>query len=125
VDTLDKLTLGVEEVVDTFPCLECGAVYRKPWTLRTHMKKKHNFTENEPVFTCEECDANFRDMNHLSKHKKTHEKIFVCKKCEEVFFSRKEINDHMKIHLVCDICARVCNSEYLLKRHISSHNLNT
>ena len=122
MDTLDKLSLDAGEVVASFPCMECGLVYKKPWTLQTHLKKKHNFTENRPVFTCDECGAEFADTNHLSKHKKTHEKIFVCKKCEEVFFAKKEFNDHMKTHLVCDVCSRVCTSEYLLKRHVSSHN---
>ena len=55
-------------------CDVCGAKYKVPWTLKSHMVKKHN-----TKIACKHCDETFSDKIshdiHLSKH------IFSCTKC--------------------------------------------
>ena len=108
---------------ESFPCKECGAVYKKPWTLKQHMKKKHEITEELSEFNCNLCDAVFHDQSKLTKHVKIHAKIFVCQECKEVFFEKGDLNKHVKTHLVCKVCSRVCESQFYLNRHIRSHKI--
>ena len=102
--------------------MDCGAKYKKPWTLKNHMKKKHNQILEES-HKCEECNAIFFDKKHLRNHLKIHEKIFVCDQCKEVFLKKVELNQHSKSHIVCHVCEKVCETEFLLRRHLKSHKI--
>ena len=116
--------LNIEDSLEVFVCKLCAAVYKKSWTLRTHMRKKHN---EENSFNCDQCSLTFSDAKglevHVAVHAKPHERIFVCDICEEVFFDKSKLTVHKKKHLVCKICNRVCDNTYALTRHIRSHNV--
>ena len=62
--------LGLQECRDTV----CGSEYKKPWTLKNHIKKKHG-------------EAN------LSGTGQTMERFHICKVCSEVFVSKLALND--------------------------------
>ena len=34
-------SLNLEKSIEKFKCDECGSEYKKPWTLKNHIKKKH------------------------------------------------------------------------------------
>jgi len=122
VDGLEKLTLEPAKKEESLDCKVCGAKYKKPWTLKSHMKNKHGANESEPVtFKCDICDAFLSDKKRLDNHMKTHEKIFVCSDCQEVFFDKISLTSHFKTHLICTICERKCESKYSLSRHMKSH----
>ena len=112
-----------DEKEDIFPCSECDDIYKKPWTLKTHLRKKHNISKDALEFKCDICEEVFPDQNNLSKHKKIYQTIFACQECKEVFFSKKDLTNHKKSHLVCRICTRVCDTKFLLNRHIANHKL--
>ena len=120
-DQFEALSVGVQSQ-DIFPCLECGSTYKKPWALKMHMKKKHGIEEVKQLFECSECKATFETKSYLQKHAKVHEKIFVCGECKEVFLKKVDLNKHSKLHNICKICERVCETPYLLKRHMKSHD---
>ena len=124
VDSLEEqfkaLTVDVQSQ-DIFPCIECGANYKKPWTLKAHMKKKHGMEEEiKKLFECSDCNVTFETKSYLQKHVKVHEKIFVCSECKEVFLKKVALNKHSKLHNICKICERIFETPYLLKRHIKS-----
>ena len=97
-------SLSLEKNIEKFKCNECGSEYKKPWTLKNHIKKKHG-------------EAN------LSGSGQTVERFHVCKVCSEVFSSKLALIDHQKLHLSCQICGRTCESKFALKRHIMCHKL--
>lgn len=144
-DTLDDLatemsSLTVKDPLDDFECLECGAKYKKPWTLKAHINKKH-----AQEITCRDCNLDFKDVQelevhmashnkicnicdkvfssewNLQRHIKIHDKIFVCEECKEVFLDKKSFTEHQKLHLVCNICKKHFGSKTQLKRHIMTH----
>ena len=110
--------------VEAYLCLECGNIYQRSWTLKSHMKKKHNLTLEEESFNCEVCNTIFFDKKHFRNHVKIHEKFFVCYQCKEVFLKKSELTRHAKSHFVCQDCGKVCESEFLLRRHLKSHKNN-
>ena len=67
-----------DEKEDIFPCSECDNIYKKPWTLKTHLRKKHNISKDGLEFKCDICEEVFPDQNNLAKHKKIHQTIFAC-----------------------------------------------
>ena len=72
VDVSEKLEeLDLAGGGEKFDCKECGNSYKKPWTLKAHMKKKHRESD-EPVI----------------------QKLHVCKVCEEVFVSKIALRSH-------------------------------
>ena len=102
VGTLEELSIDPTQKPDeSLSCGECGAKYKKPWTLKTHMSKKHG----------------------IAKHEQMHDKILVCEECKEVFYDKVSLTKHVKYHFVCQICKRVCDSKYALNRHIRSHKV--
>ena len=124
-ETFARLEIQASEELKSFICEECGANYKRPWTLKAHMKKKHNFAEEceKKSYKCDQCNEFFSDNKSLAKHLKTHEMIYVCEECKEVFLAKSNLSKHMKSHLVCGICTRVCESKYYLNRHIRSHKV--
>ena len=94
-DKLDNMSLEPKKYV----CEECGAKYKVPWTLKSHMTKKHSTKENVSTF----------------------EKIFICKECSEIFTSKLLLEDHEKVHCICPICKRQCISKSDFKRHLTNH----
>ena len=129
-DTLDDLervmsSLTVKDPLGDFQCSECGANYKKPWTLKAHISKKH-----KPENKCQDCNLIFKDVEELDAHMETHkkicnicekvfsndwnlqrhikihDKIFVCEECRNVFLDKKTFKEHEKLHLVCTICKK-------------------
>ena len=45
-NALDQMSIGMDITEETYTCDVCGAKYKKPWTLKTHQKKKHGKVED-------------------------------------------------------------------------------
>ena len=129
-------------------CKECNTTYKKEWTLRNHMNKKHGHNNPGPC-ECDKCYEIFNNMKNLSDHIKSTHAIHICEFCEEVFFRKSDLKthiqthtklfpcsecqlkfpdkailkEHRKEHFICNICARKCESEYYLDRHRKSHKV--
>ena len=117
---ISKLSIPGEK--ENLKCEQCGATYNKPWTLRNHMKNKHNLEVKE-THECNTCQKEFSTSAKLEKHKQSHERNFVCDLCDEVFMEKLLLTQHKKEHLVCKICSRSCENTYALTRHVRSHKV--
>ena len=150
-ELLEKLSeVDLEEPPSSdLKCTECGAVYKKTWTLRNHMKKKHSYQDHvshecdkctlqfadskslsthvksyhPKIFVCDICMEVFLDKASLTAHVKTHPKVYICKECKEVFPDQNSLKCHRRTHYVCNVCKRVCDTKYYLDRHMKSHKI--
>ena len=82
LDDLEKgmINLSVKDPADNLECAECGAKYKKPWTLKAHIIKKHGLANK-----CEVCDALFQDVEEYKSHMASHN--INCNICDKVFSS--------------------------------------
>ena len=113
--------------ISKYQCQECGADYKVPWTLRSHMLKKHGKRDLPEM-----CEKAFPNRTELDDHKSTPnecptenilaftrpEIMFVCKICEEIFLKEEDCNEHYKTHQTCYICMRECSSTKQLNQRI-------
>jgi hypothetical protein len=125
---------------DSFVCDECGAKYKKPWTLKQHVMNKHQSQHKcekcdlcfmdakhlkdhmtEHNIYCSICDKNFANASSLTRHLKVHDKMIVCDYCKEVFNDKKRMKDHMKCHFVCQICKKNCETKLQFNQHSLMH----
>ena len=106
-------SMNIEDKSD-FVCDICGAKYKKPWTLKSHVIKKHGvkrcdicnetFTDEADLnvhmevhsLVCSICDKRFPNPFNLKRHMKIHDQVFVCTLCKEVFLDRKSYTAHKK-----------------------------
>ena len=94
--SLENLKINEQNLI----CDNCGAVYKKPWTLRNHIKKEHG------------------------KESTTSSNVlFVCDECKEVFLDHEQFSEHKKTHWICKTCGRTCDNNHALKRHMRSHRV--
>ncbi|XP_061388955.1 zinc finger protein 69 homolog [Musca vetustissima] len=84
---------------------------------------------DEKPFVCEyeDCNAAFRQRQHLVDHTFIHtgEKQFECSTCSKAFQTRKRLQDHLyKVHSShrynCDRCEKSFLKPHLLKNHLFS-----
>ena len=69
--------MNIKESVLT--CDDCGATYKKPWTLKNHRIKKHGKAD---------IDNQDGESENASVQMKSQQKLFVCKECQEAFFEK-------------------------------------
>ncbi|XP_059615367.1 zinc finger protein 26-like [Phlebotomus argentipes] len=79
-------------------CPICGKVFRNPWRLRDHQKKRHGKLANaklvskylishvklekpQEVFDCDICSKTYKRRNRLTQHRKTHFSLVEPLKC--------------------------------------------
>ena len=113
-----------------FLCLVCSDRFRRSDTLSKHIKLKHDTSK---PFECsyESCNKSFAILQHLKRHKKTHEKninIFVCSVCSEAFAKKSKLREHRKdahniAEFICmtDGCNKLFPSQSKLDAHKNTH----
>lgn len=81
-----------------FVCSMCKLRYKTEEKLSAHMEKVHKEGDDRP-FSCEECGARFKRLEHLRGHqlyKHSNVKKFECSHCPLKFRQRGEYNVHMR-----------------------------
>ncbi|KAL1453665.1 hypothetical protein WDU94_009985 [Cyamophila willieti] len=117
-----------------YTCPDCGKSFSYENGLKTHMRNKHERTEEvKNKFTCqvESCDRLFTSINTLNTHvKRDHvkEKPHACAECGKCFFSKYDWKKHSRIHsgekpFHCEHCPRQFrNSSHLFRHQRSLHS---
>ncbi|XP_051167350.1 zinc finger protein 724-like [Leptopilina boulardi] len=111
-----------------FVCKICGKKYTLADTLRRHVSAAH---ENGRTYQCEICAKMFKQLAHLSVHKKVHtdERPFQCHLCEKNFKHKNVLKSHLAIHanvrpFECDECKATFVRKTNLQTHIASAHMN-
>ncbi|XP_011640803.1 zinc finger protein 493-like [Pogonomyrmex barbatus] len=109
-------------------CKICGKRYTLADTLRRHISAAH---EDGRTYQCEICAKMFKQLAHLSVHKKVHndERPFQCHLCEKNFKHKNVLKSHLAIHanvrpFECDVCKATFVRKTNLQTHISSAHMN-
>ncbi|CAH2236582.1 zinc finger protein OZF-like [Pararge aegeria] len=111
--------------------LECNVCFRK-FVKQGHYEKHLLTHSTEKRFKCEECDKRFRTSSNLEQHKRIHllVKPFQCQKCTRQFAVKANLAKHQgsgrcKLPnvdpIVCNVCNKVFQKEFLLKSHLRRH----
>lgn len=111
-----------------FSCKICGKRYTLADTLRRHVSAAH---EDGRTYQCEICAKMFKQLAHLSVHKKVHndERPFQCHLCEKNFKHKNVLKSHLAIHanvrpFECDTCKATFVRKTNLQTHIASAHMN-
>ncbi|CAK9798839.1 Zinc finger protein 814 [Anthophora quadrimaculata] len=111
-----------------FKCKLCGKRYTLADTLRRHISATH---EEGRTYQCEICAKMFKQLAHLSVHKKVHndERPFQCHLCEKNFKHKNVLKSHLAIHanlrpFECDICKATFVRKTNVQTHITSAHMN-
>ncbi|XP_011875342.1 PREDICTED: zinc finger protein 135-like isoform X2 [Vollenhovia emeryi] len=111
-----------------FQCKICGKRYTLADTLRRHVSAAHEIGRS---YQCEICAKMFKQLAHLSVHKKVHndERPFQCHLCEKNFKHKNVLKSHLAIHanvrpFECDVCKATFARKTNLQTHISSAHMN-
>ncbi|XP_053982525.1 zinc finger protein 569-like [Hylaeus volcanicus] len=111
-----------------FRCKICGKRYTLADTLRRHISAAH---EEGRTYQCEICAKMFKQLAHLSVHKKVHndERPFQCHLCEKNFKHKNVLKSHLAIHanvrpFECDVCKATFVRKTNLQTHIASAHMN-
>lgn len=114
-----------DEPVTTFPCPECGMVFKKRDAFRQH----YVLTHTEDHFPCAQCDQKFSSQRNLKKHLVLHsgEKLFECNVCNKSFKRKSGLNQHQWIHAEvkkhsCHLCDKHFNQRVCWKSHMRSRH---
>ncbi|XP_015114598.1 gastrula zinc finger protein XlCGF57.1 [Diachasma alloeum] len=111
-----------------FGCKICGKRYTLADTLRRHISVAH---ENGRTYQCEICAKMFKQLAHLSVHKKVHtdERPFQCHLCDKNFKHKNVLKSHLAIHanvrpFECEVCKATFVRKTNLQTHITSAHMN-
>lgn len=108
-----------------YPCLECGVVFKKPNSFRSHFQIVHT----DKHFECPSCERKFASKSLLDRHKVAHsnEKLFSCDVCSKSFPRKYTLSQHMWIHsdvkqYECKMCDKQFNQKVTWKTHMKSYH---
>lgn len=82
------------------------------------------FTVNaDGSYKCNLCSVTFSSWGIMNIHLKIHNNIYKCKICSKQLLTESLYNSHMAVHnsKTCNICNKICSSDYLLQCHIKTH----
>lgn len=106
-----------------YNCEECGKLYSRPSTLKTHMRKH----TGEKPYECEICMKAFAEKGNLKTHQRIHsgEKPFECSICNKRFTTQGHLTDHSRSHtnsrpFICE-CGDTFMRSSTLKIHKRRH----
>ena len=107
---------------ETFPCSECGAMFKNKKTLAGHLKT-HTAMK---AFKCEQCDSAFTRRASLNRHiRAAHARQFIqCPMCPLSFSYKSTLEDHKKaVHNggKREFECHLCGVPFAVKAYLSKH----
>lgn len=104
-----------------FSCNMCNKIFSLKTDLVRHLRT-HSTTQDCP-YTCDICDARFKNKKYMKKHRAAHQKEFNCKICSKNFQMQQHLMKHLKIHsnerpYTCNLCP----SKFKLPGGLWRHN---
>ncbi|KAL0853044.1 hypothetical protein ABMA27_012820 [Loxostege sticticalis] len=117
----------VPKTEDTYPCKDCGRVFKSKHGRYYHISRVHS---EHPAYPCYKCDEvlfsyNLRYRHMIEVHGE--QRTFPCESCDKVYDSRKSLREHnRKNHLKvlkheCNVCEKKFYLPSALKDHMASH----
>ena len=133
--------MNIHSDTNPFYCEACEVGFTRRCTLERHIKEYHR--ESTEAFKCSQCNTHFSSDDNLRRHVKTkhleNAEDFACNLCDRKFkrhdtlLKHEEIGHNLRSNVAilpgindekqifqCDICQKVYNQKFTLRRHIES-----
>jgi KRAB domain-containing zinc finger protein len=117
--------------VKDFVCAYCKLQYKTKSTLSIHVKRKHQNSDKEELYPCEECGSTFRLRVDLKTHISNVHKAKImpkntCTLCSKSFSLKAHLQEHILIHTgekpyKCEHCSAEFRTNSNLKKHLKVH----
>lgn len=127
VKCMDTLTSNKANDGDVFSCPFCG----KSFNTSLSLKKHETSHKGDRPYHCLECGKRFLRHDHLTSHKKVHQRRIQCTVCRKILTTVGELIQHRKTHskrgkLKCPYCPMQFDyPAYLLRHLVSQHKSQT
>ena len=103
-------------------CVICGHHFRHFYSLKSHIRMKHN---DESVYTCYLCHKQFSNFSHLKSHVVNHDRhkkdTWKCKYCKWKVMSQDDLDRHIERHHRPKYRCDVCNFQFMAYNGLYSH----
>lgn len=92
VDAMNSEMSDDQDIIQTFPCLECGTSFTDEFDLQIHAMKAHKQT----VFRCLFCYVSFGERDLLKAHLESHRgnESFICYMCKYEAADKGDLKSH-------------------------------
>ena len=108
----------------SFPCDECGKIFRLEIDVITHQKRTHLGVKKN---FCKTCQKTFYSKVELRSHQRIHTEIrpYTCSTCQATFKTKNELRVHQIVHIEekkfqCEICFLYFKRREALERHMKT-----
>ena len=129
--TLKRHFLIIHEGRKDYKCESCGKEFYHSSGLTKHIKRIHEAVEsrNRSKIKCEKCGKLFTKTFYPKHIIRKHSPKIKCEICGKLyrhtFYPKHYERWHQEGSYMCEHCAKVCKSKYLLTAHVRIHGENT
>ena len=113
--------LKLHQTENLLSCEYCEKKFTRNDALKQHRTKCMLVTKKNENFSCQVCNKNFKSVNILHVHQKTHgDKIYNCYICYKIYKNKAKLNEHLKTHMsenICIVCSKKFSSNDNLLKH--------
>ena len=122
-----------KQVSEDFKCIQCPISFSSNSHLDRHVESEHY----QLTYTCDLCDDQFKRMDNLMRHKKTHDtqdeseiQTYDCEICNKSFGRKDALIRHKKTahevsndKFTCNECGKQFTRPSHLNRHMTVHQV--
>ncbi|XP_044041387.1 zinc finger protein 37-like isoform X2 [Siniperca chuatsi] len=114
------------EETENLTCPACRKSFRKPITLRRHLRAEHPTLMQ--LHRCDKCEKTFQTKRRLEQHLQAHAEVkpYVCSYCGKGLPCPKVLKTHLRLHTgerpyACKFCDKKFDQPYSLTQHVRLH----